>query len=320
MAKTLRGWQVTGVGRPLELTERAAPVPGAGEVLLAVRGSGLCHSDVSELERGGNTARLPFIIGHEIAGEVLTLGDGVDVWRVGDRVAVCPTASASIPGYTREGGFANLHIAPAADLVRLPDDVDWTLGAMMTDAGMTSYHALVKRGGCAPGMKVGIIGLGGLGQLAARVAVHIGAEVHVAELKRDVWSIAQDFGVQGLVEDAKEWENQDFDLVVDYAGFGTTTLAAVRAIRLDGTVVQVGLGRDEITISAGDLVRHKARLLGSMGGTPDDIRELYELVRTGVLDPTVTEIGFDDIPSGITDLQNGKVTGRLVARITDDAS
>jgi propanol-preferring alcohol dehydrogenase len=312
--RTLRGWQLVRAQEPLRTIERDAPEPGPGEVLLAVRGSGLCHSDVAELDRAENVAFKPIILGHEIAGEVTALGTGVDAWAVGDRVAVCPTASPSTPGYTRDGGFANFHLAPASDLVAIPEDVDWTLGAMMTDAGMTSYHALMVRGGCTAGMKVGIIGMGGLGQLAARVAVLTGAEVHVAEQKQDIWPLARELGVTDVVSDAAEWDGKDFDLVVDYAGFGTTTRAAVRAIRFDGTVVQVGLGRPEITISTVDLVVRNARLLASIGGTPDDIRALYELLRSGDLTPSVTEITFEDIPAGVEALKAGQVTGRLVAR------
>jgi propanol-preferring alcohol dehydrogenase len=309
----VKGWQLAGFGEPLRLVEKDDPIPSAGEVVVDVKGSGLCHSDVMEWKHVGADFTLGKIMGHELAGVVSAVGSGVTEWKVGDRVAVCPTQNT--PGFFRDGGFADKFLGVVDDFVRVPDSVNWTYGAMMTDAGMTSYHALVKRGGLQAGMKVGIIGLGGLGQIAARVAVLMGAETHVAETKQDVWKLGESLGVKGFVADAAEWAGSDFDLIVDYAGFGTTTVGAVRAVRPGGTVVQVGLGVREANFPLGELVSKEVALLGSRGGTLHDIAELYEFVASGDLAPEVTEIGFDDIPAGLQDLADNKVTGRLVARI-----
>ncbi len=310
----MKGWQLVEIDKPLVLVERDDPQPGPGKILIDVRAAGLCHSDVQLIHEPMAKFLLPVIPGHELAGVVTAVGEGVTAVAVGDRVAECPTATMECPGYHFDGGFATKHVTSADFVVRVPDAVGWTLGAMMTDAGMTSYHALVKRGGCEAGMKVGIIGIGGLGQIAAAVAVARGAEVHVAEPKRDVWDMARALGVKDVVEDAKAWENQNFNLVVDYAGFGTTTAAALQALRFDGTAVIVGLGKNEATISTGDMVGRQSKLLASRGGTKEDIAELYELVVAGALNPAVTEIGFDDIPAGLADLEAHRVTGRLVAR------
>jgi propanol-preferring alcohol dehydrogenase len=295
----------------LALVERDDPEPGPGELVIDVRGSGLCHSDVMEWKEAGADFTLGKIMGHELAGEISDVGEGVDTWQVGDRVAVCPTRNT--PGFFRDGGFADKFVGVPDDLVRVPDDVDWTYGAMMTDAGMTSYHALVKRGGMKAGMKVGIIGLGGLGQIAARIAVLLGGDVHVAEPKQTVWPLGERLGVNNFVADANEWADGRFDLIVDYAGFGSTTAAAVRSVRARGTVVQVGLGVPEAALPVGDIVSKEVALLGSRGGTKDDIAELYEFVASGDLAPEATVIGFDDIPQGLQDLADNNVTGRLVA-------
>ncbi|ONH59846.1 hypothetical protein CcI49_14000 [Frankia sp. CcI49] len=302
-------------GKPLALVEKADPEPGPDEVVLDVRGSGLCHSDVMEIESHGADWLLGTIIGHELAGVVSAVGSDVGDWKVGDRASVCPTNTSRCPGFHYDGGFATKQVSPADDLVAIPDEVGWAHGAMMTDAGMTSYHALMRRGEAKAGMKVGVIGLGGLGQIAARIAVLNGMDVHVAEPKRDVWPLAERLGVTQLVTDVAQWEDQDFDLVVDYAGFGSTTAGALRAVRFDGTVVQVGLGVSEALIPLGVMVGRKARLIASRGGTKADIAELYTYVASGDLDPTLTEITFDDIPQGLADLAANRVTGRLVALI-----
>lgn len=312
----MRGWQLVAIGEPLELVEKPDPTPGPGEVVIEVKAAGLCHSDVDEITVDhGVPIGVGMYVGHEMAGVISAVGPDVATWSVGDRVAICPTGSPRVPGYFRDGGFATKHLAPVSDLVAIPDGVDWTLGAMMTDAGMTSYHALVKRGGAAAGMKIGIIGLGGLGQIAARVAVLLGAEVHVAEVKPDAWELGRRLGVEHFVTDAAEWRGGRFDLVVDYAGFGDTTNAAIRAVREDGTVVQVGLGVREAQISLGDLISKNVRLIASRGGTGQDIAELYEYVAAGDLAPEATVIGFDDIPEGLARLAANQVTGRLVALV-----
>ncbi|MGC9537384.1 zinc-binding dehydrogenase [Streptomyces sp. UG1] len=126
---------------------------------------------------------------------------------------------------------------------------------------------------------------------------------------------ARSLGATDVVADAAEWAGAGFDLIVDYAGFGTTTEAALKAVRFDGTVVQVGLARTQASIDTLAMVTSHVNYLGSIGGTKDDIAALYELMRNGDLAPQTNEISFDDIPAGIEDLRAGKVAGRLVARL-----
>lgn len=316
----MRGWFFTNTGEPLVLGELDDPTPGPNEVLLDIKAAGLCHSDVGMLTDESwlqTLAFRPIVIGHEIGGVVAALGDGVTEVRVGDRVGVCPTASGGAPGYARHGGFTFRHVAPAADLVPMAEQLSFELAALGTDAGMTSYHAIVTRGGLQPGMKVGVIGLGGLGQIGARVGVVRGAEVHVAEPNEAAWPMATEIGAASVVSDASDWEGQGFDLVVDYAGFGTTTRAATKAVRRDGRVVLVGMGKLEFTLDTMDMILSEVTVTGSQGGTKQDIAEVYELLASEEVKPVVTVIGFDDIPQGIDDLRQHRITGRLAAHIAD---
>jgi propanol-preferring alcohol dehydrogenase len=324
----MKAWQFSLKDSRFGEADVPDPSPGPGQVVIRVEAAGLCHSDITEMEDANQQfliAHDPVTIGHEIAGVILELGDGVTGWKEGDRVGICPTASMQlagpdpeapepgIPGYTKHGGFAEKYLAEVGELVRIPDGLDITLGAVATDAGMTAYHAMAVRGAVAPGMKVGVIGYGGLGQIGARVAVLKGAEVHLAEKKTAVWDLAREAGVIDVVADAGEWACQGFDLIVDYAGFGTTTVGAFKAVRFGGTVVQVGLGRTEIEITTTDVVVNQINYLGSIGGSKADIADLYELMRTGDLAPAVTSIPFGDIGKGLDQLRAGEVTGRLAA-------
>ncbi len=165
-------------------------------------------------------------------------------------------------------------------------------------------------------MKVGVIGYGGLGQIGTRAAVLAGAEVHVAETKKSVWDLARAAGVAGVVEDAAEWAGQGFDLVVDYAGFDTTQRAIDAIERGGGTVVQVGLGLPTFTVTSPTILGKT--LVGSLGGTVQDIEEVFDLLLAREIEPAYTEIAFDEIGAGLERLaRGGEVTGRLVARFGD---
>lgn len=316
----MKAWQYMGNRAPIQLNEVPDPTPAPTQVILDMRAAGLCHSDVMYMEVGDRAMPfLPMTQGHENAGIIAALGSEVTGFEVGDVVGVCPSGVQLPTGMFTPGGFADKLAADYRDLARVPDGLDLSLAALATDAGMTSYHAMIKVGGAKAGMKVGVIGFGGLGQIGARAAVLAGAEVHVAELKEDVWPIALAAGVTHCVRDALEWApvggnpmvGGTFDLVVDYAGFDTTQ-KALTAIRRDGKVVQVGLGKPTFTIATPSILGKT--IVGSLGGTVEDIEELYALMLQGEIRPVYEEIPFEGIKEGIERLKNNQVTGRLVAR------
>jgi propanol-preferring alcohol dehydrogenase len=316
----MRAWQFTNTHEPLVLAEVPEPVAGPGQVVLDVVSAGLCHSDVGVLEDEGwlpFLPRRPVTMGHEVAGVVAEVGDGVTEWAVGARVGVCPMTRAGAPGYGYDGGFADKIVVDQITLVPIPDDVPFALGAAGTDAGMTSHHAVMATGRVTAGTKLGIIGLGGLGQIGARVGVLAGADVYVAEIDEEVWDLAGELGVNGVARSIRDFADRQLDVIVDFAGFGTTTAEAIEAVRFGGRVVQVGMGKLEATISTRDLIIKECELVGCRGGTKEDVAGVYEFFASGQLAPRYTEIDFDDIPDGLDRLARGLVTGRLVARISD---
>lgn len=315
----MKAWQYPGQRQPIQLNDIPEPEPSPTQVIIDVRAAGLCHSDLMYMETGDRGMPfLPMTQGHENAGVVSALGSQVEGFAVGDVVGVCSSGVQPPLGMFTPGGFADRLAADYRDLARVPAGLDLSLAALATDAGMTSYHAMAKAGGVEAGMKVGVIGFGGLGQIGARVAVLAGAEVHVAETKEDVWPIARQVGVTTCVKDADEWagggnpmSGGTFDLVVDYAGFDTTQ-KAVNAVRRGGKVVQVGLGRPTFTLVAPTILGRT--LQGSLGGTVQDIEEVFDLMLRSEITPVYEEIAFDEIGTGLERLRANQVTGRLVAR------
>jgi propanol-preferring alcohol dehydrogenase len=316
----MRAWQFTNTHAPLRRAEVPEPIAGVGDVVIDVRAAGLCHSDVGLMEDEGwlsMLAKRPITIGHEVAGVISALGEGVQGWTIGDRVGVCPTTPAGAPGYGYDGGYADRVRVAAQTLVRIPENVSLGLGAVGTDAGMTSHHAIMSTGGLRAGMKLGIIGLGGLGQIGARVGVLAGAQVYVAEIDRRAWALGEALGVKRMATSITEFASEELDLIVDLAGFGTTTAQAIETVRNGGRVVQVGMGRLEANISTKALILKRVTLVGSAGGTIEDVEGIYRYFATGQLAPALTYIGFDDIPDGLERLRRGEVTGRLVAKLGD---
>ena len=279
-----------------------------------MRAAGICHSDVGFLD-GTLTpmlTKLPLVLGHEVAGEVSEVGPGVDSWAVGDRVAAFGDPQAS-PGWSVDGGFADKFVATASGLIKLPDAVDFVQAATATDAGQTAYGAVMGAGKLQPGERVGIIGLGGLGLTGARIAVLAGAEVYATDPKPSAWNYAKDGGVLEIFGGTTELALFNLDMIVDFAGFGTTTADAVMAVRPGGRVIQVGLGRSEATISTAELVYKAVTLRGARGGRVKDLEAVFGLMADRRLSILATTTTFDGIPDAIERLKNGDVLGRIVA-------
>ncbi|MFF8986782.1 zinc-binding dehydrogenase [Streptomyces globisporus] len=110
-----------------------------------------------------------------------------------------------------------------------------------------------------------------------------------------------------------ESADKDLPLIVDYAGFGSTTAQAVDTLAKTGTLVQVGLGRLEATINTQALILKQLRILGSLQGTKQDLADHYELMRSGELDPPLNRITPQEIPDGLERLRKGGVVGRPIA-------
>lgn len=309
----MRGWQLTEVGAPLKLVEKPDPEPASGQVIIDVKAAGICHSDLGFLD-GTLTSMLthrPIILGHEVAGVISAVGPDVAAYAVGDRVGIAGLG-LDAPGIVADGGFGEKVVGKVEQLVPIPEGVSFAQAAAGTDAGQTTRHAL-RVGGVGPGSRVGLIGLGGLGMTAARIAVLLGATVFAAEPNRGVWDSAFARGVTDVVDDVLAFASFDLDIIIDLAGFGTTTAGAIEVINPGGTVVQVGLGLTQATIDIGALVSKQVRLLGSLGGSYADTVDVYRLLGTGELEISIQKITFNDIPAGLQRLHTGGVTGRLVA-------
>lgn len=323
---TNMGWLFSGTDVPLELTEVDEPVPGEDEVVIDVAAAGLCHTDVGIIEGTGAgwITKLPIVLGHEVAGTIRELGPDVDGFAIGDRVAIGLLAHGatrkrthSAPGVSRNGGYQQRTIAEVAELVPLPDNVTVAEGAAATDSATTAYHAVMCAGGVGGGMVIGVVGMGGLGLNAVQIALAAGAEVHGVDINEGARERADQFGATSTHEAVEELAKFHPEIIFDFAGFGATTTAALKAVRPGGTVVLVGLGKIEATVDTQDMAMFNRRLQGSSGGSKEDLERVLQMISEGTLASTIEEIPFDQLPQGIRRLTDGDVVGRLVLHVAD---
>ena len=180
-------------GADFELVEREVPQPGFGEALIRVHACGVCHSDMFAKEGGYPGVSHPLVPGHEIAGAIEQLGEGVHGWEVGQRVGVgwfggncgycewCRRGSLidcenmEIPGITMDGGYADYVVVRASAMASMPEDLAAEEAGPLLCAGITTYNAL-RTSGARGGDRVAILGVGGLGHLGVQFASKLGFE------------------------------------------------------------------------------------------------------------------------------------------------
>lgn len=312
----MKGWEFNGTHIPLKVVEKPDPQVKPGYVVLKTLAGGLCHSDVSALEHESwmPSFNVPVIMGHEVCGEIVEIGEGVEGYAIGDVVAVCPlhAKDGTTPGYTRDGGYGTMTTAPVEQLVKVPAGVSYAQAAAATDAGATAYHAVVTVGEIKAGMRVGIIGVGGLGQIGCRVAVVKGCEVYVATRKKEAQELALSLGAKEVASSITEYADKNLDVIIDFAGGGKTTEDAILTVKPHGRVVIVGMAADYANINTMSMIMKEITFVGSQGSFPSELLGVMEMMADGSLDPVLNTITFDQIGEGIDLLTEGKVKGRLV--------
>src|SRR5260221_329036 len=184
--------------QPLQATELSDPFPGAGEIVVDVHRTGICHTD-AHYRAGAGKTNLPVTLGHEVAGVVSAVGADVTDVREGQRVALhylvscgecprckrhgeqfCPTGQ--MLGKERDGGYAQRILVPAVNAIPIPDEVSTDVAAIMMCSTATAYHAL-RLSGIQRGDSVAVLGFGGLGVSAVQLARALGAsEVYAVDV------------------------------------------------------------------------------------------------------------------------------------------
>ncbi len=307
-------------GQPLKIEEVPTPTPGPGEVLLAVQAAGLCGTDLHiALEGTIPTAYQPITLGHEAAGVVAQVGAGVADWKPGDRAAVFPNiacghcyACASgrealclnsrILGVQADGAFAEFLLIPARTLARLPETIPFELGAILTDAVSTAYHAVVCRGGVQRAETVVVIGCGGVGHHGVLWAKQRGARVIAVDPNAGALRRAQEAGADhalnptaGDIPKAVRalTDGAGADCAFEFVGRAETVTTALKCLKRGGRAVVVGVSQERVTLPPLQaFVGNELALVASLGFHRADLEKIIAMVAAGELDlhASVSEI------------------------------
>lgn len=295
------------IGRPLVAEDVPKPQAGPGECVIRVRAAGICASDLHFMAGEVPTGPLPQTLGHEIAGTVNELGPGVEGFRLSARVFVNPLTDCGnctfcqrgepnhcsqrqLLGVHVDGGLAEYVVAPASNLIAMPDSLPFTEIAMIESAG-AARHALRLLGPIA-GEVIAIMGAGGVGLHAVRLAVAEGATVisidpdPVARERAATAGAARTLDPsEDILAAAHKLEPEGLIGVVDSVGFPSTFEVSLSLLRTNGICAVSGIGTQRLTLSVPThFVHNGIRVSGVYGYTPDDLAYIARLFVEGVLD------------------------------------
>jgi uncharacterized zinc-type alcohol dehydrogenase-like protein len=288
---------------PFTFTRRE---PGPNDVLIDIKYCGICHSDIHQARDERFVGVFPMVPGHEIAGVVSKVGDKVSKYKVGDAVGVgcfvdscrkcepckqgsenycekgmISTYNARLPdNKTTYGGYSNCIVVDENYVLRMPPSISLAEAAPLLCAGTTMYSPL-KHWKAAPGKKVAIIGLGGLGHVGVKIAKAMGAEVTVLSQSDKKKDDAIRLGAKHLfaTSDPNTFKilANTFDLILNTVSADIDWAAYVNLLRFDGTIVALGLpDSKEITIEVAPLIWKRKSVAGSIIGGTEETQEMLD--------------------------------------------
>lgn len=345
---TPRAYRMTAWEQPPSLVEVAAPVAAPGQVVVRVAGCGLCHSDVAMMAMPGSVGdalgwQIPFTLGHESAGWVHEVGDGVTEVSVGDAVAVASPASCGAcrwcregrenacanglvgRGYGRDGGLADLLLVEDTRALLPIGGLDPAIAGPLTDAGATSHHA-VRR--VLPRLRdegtVVVLGVGGLGGfvvqiLRARSAARIVA-VDPDPARRD---LAVRYGADEVLDGVGEGTGAELrkilgpdgaDAVLDVVGIDATIACGVRALAPGGAFGLIGAAGGTLRKPWYGSLPRDGELFTFQGSDLADARDVLDLAEAGQIVVDTVPFALDDIADAYAALEAGGLAGRIVVR------
>lgn len=337
------GWGAKVAKAPLERLTFARRNVGPRDVEIAIRFCGVCHSDLHTVRGEWGNTTFPMIPGHEIVGNVRTVGAQVTKHKVGDRVGVgclvnscrhCPECKEGLENYCVNavgtynskvdvdppgvtfGGYSD-HVVVDEDFVlRIPDNLDLCAAAPLLCAGITTYSPL-RHWGVKKGTRVGVVGLGGLGHMAVKLANAMGAEVTVFTTTPSKEPACQQLGAKHVVisKDSAQMAaaERTLDVIIDTVGASHEMPPYLNALRVNGVHVLVGAPEHPHPgFGAFSLIGARRSLAGSaIGGIPET-QEMLDFCGKHNIVSDVEKINIDYINEAYERMLKSDVRYRFV--------
>jgi 2-desacetyl-2-hydroxyethyl bacteriochlorophyllide A dehydrogenase len=306
----MRAVRLVKVGSPLQTQDVDVPATGPSDVLVRVRGAGICHSDVHYRAGVSAVSPLPRTLGHEVAGVVERVGDQVGNLASGDRVCLhyvlscgnchyCVSGSEqfcvryAMLGRNVDGGYAQYVIVPARNAVRLPDEISFEHGAVLMCSSATALHAL-RKSRLRGGETVAVFGAGGLGMSAIQIARALGAlDVYAVDIKPGKLRLAEKYGAIGVDATAVDavacirelTAGRGVDVALELVGLPLTMQQAVRCLAPMGRAVIGGISDTPLQLDTyREVLGPEAEIIGTNDHLLSELPFLIELARRGKLE------------------------------------
>jgi uncharacterized zinc-type alcohol dehydrogenase-like protein len=330
---------------PLTVARRA---PKADDVEIAIEFCGLCHSDVHATRGEWGAQNYPLVPGHEIVGRVSRVGPDVDDFAPGDLVGVgcmvdsCRECESCLDGLEQycergltgtygakdarngdsmtQGGYASSVVVDRRYVLRVPENLDPAAAAPLLCAGITTFSPL-RHFGVEEGDVVGVVGLGGLGHMAVKLAKAMGAEVKVFTTSESKVSAALELGADSVIlsrdEDAMAAANRSIDLIIDTVAAPHDLNPFFRTLRRDGALFQLGLPSEAMPpVNPGALIRRRIAYAGSLIGGIAETQEMLDFCAEHGVVSDIEIVGADQLNDAYDRMVAGDVKYRFVLDTT----
>ncbi|MGW8950071.1 NAD(P)-dependent alcohol dehydrogenase [Streptomyces sp. NPDC055709] len=296
---TVPAYAAPAANAPLERTTVPRRAVGEHDVLIDIKYAGICHSDIHQARDGWGEGIFPMVPGHEIAGIVTEVGPGVTKFAVGDRVGVgcmvdscreCDNCKAGLQQYCTGGsvltynaldkngeptygGYSTHIVVDEEFTLRIPDGLSLDVAAPLLCAGITTYSPL-RHWNAGPGKKVAVVGLGGLGHMAVKLASSMGAEVTVLSQSLRKKDDGLRLGAENYYATSDEATFEalagTFDLIINTVSAPLPLDRFLGLLRTDGAMVNVGAPEEPVSLNVFSLIGGRRTLAGSgIGGIPE---------------------------------------------------
>ncbi len=340
MEKTMKAAVAHNFGKPLIIEEVPIPSVSADQILVKIRASGVCHTDLHAVSGDWPIKpSLPFIPGHEGAGEVIAVGANIKYIKEGDCVGVpwlhtacghcdfCFTGWETLcnlqknTGYSVNGCYAEYVLADPNYVVHLPPQLDFVASASILCAGLTAYKG-IKETDTKPGEWLVVSGIGGLGHMAIQYAKAMGLHVIAIDIHESQLKLAKhlnaDIVINATIEnpvDKVQKEIKGAHGVLVTAVSSESFSQAVSMLRRHGTVSLVGLPPGDFKLSIFDMVLNRKTVRGSIVGSRKDLAECLAFAAEGKVSVHYTLKRLEDINDIFTKMKSGEIQGRMVMQL-----
>jgi len=339
--KTVKAYAATSATAPLSPSTIERRDVGPNDVLIEIAYAGICHSDIHTVRGEWGAIKYPLVVGHEIVGVVSEIGENVTLHQVGDRVGVgcmvnsCRTCTNCLAGSEQyclngntgtygavdadgtvtQGGYST-HIVVVEDFVlKVPESIPYEAAAPLLCAGITTYSPLAHWN-AGPGKKVAVVGMGGLGHMAVKIAHAMGAHVTVLSQGLSKEADGRRFGADAFHATSKpetfEALANTFDLIVNTVSAPLDLDAYLSLLALDGTMVNVGAPPEALPLHVFTLFNNRRSFAGSGIGSIGETQEMLDFCAEHGIAPEVELITADQINNAYERVLKSDVRYRFV--------